>query len=90
MNDDPALPRPGYASDFADDYDRWFAKPGITGATVESLAALTGLGRFSNSASAPAGWPCHCGHAASRCTASTGPRRCCAACVPNREEPGSR
>ncbi|MER0447922.1 class I SAM-dependent methyltransferase [Streptomyces sp. Edi4] len=44
MNDVPPLPCPGYAFDFADDYDRWFAKPGITGATVESLAALAGHG----------------------------------------------
>ncbi|WP_330333759.1 class I SAM-dependent methyltransferase [Streptomyces sp. NBC_00536] len=36
--------RPGYATEFADDYDRWFAKPGITGATVEALAALAGAG----------------------------------------------
>ncbi|WP_406447438.1 class I SAM-dependent methyltransferase [Streptomyces sp. NBC_00876] len=36
--------QPGYATEFADDYDRWFAKPGITGATVASLAALAGRG----------------------------------------------
>ncbi|HET6856584.1 MAG TPA: class I SAM-dependent methyltransferase [Streptomyces sp.] len=37
-------PRPGYATEFAEDYDRWFGKPGITGATVEALAALAGEG----------------------------------------------
>ncbi len=44
MNADPPEPRPGYATEFADDYDRWFAKPGVTGATVEALAALAGPG----------------------------------------------
>ncbi|MFJ2580780.1 class I SAM-dependent DNA methyltransferase [Kitasatospora aureofaciens] len=33
-----------YTTDFADDYDRWFAKPGTTAATVEALAALAGDG----------------------------------------------
>ncbi|MFJ1646468.1 class I SAM-dependent DNA methyltransferase [Streptomyces sp. NPDC088258] len=41
-------PRAGYATEFADEYDRWFGKPRTTGATVEalvSLAALSGGGR---------------------------------------------
>ncbi|MFJ7254329.1 class I SAM-dependent DNA methyltransferase [Streptomyces sp. NPDC098085] len=36
--------RSGYADVHAADYDRWFAKPGITGATVEALADLAGDG----------------------------------------------
>ncbi|MER5618636.1 class I SAM-dependent methyltransferase [Streptomyces sp. NPDC002215] len=36
--------RSGYADVHAADYDRWFAKPGITGATVEALADLAGKG----------------------------------------------
>ncbi|AZS83707.1 class I SAM-dependent DNA methyltransferase [Streptomyces griseoviridis] len=44
MPSDTARPSPGYAADFADDYDRWFGKPGITGATVDALAALAGHG----------------------------------------------
>ncbi|WP_329168682.1 class I SAM-dependent methyltransferase [Streptomyces sp. NBC_01267] len=35
---------PGYADTFAADYDRWFGKPGVTGATVDTLAALAGDG----------------------------------------------
>ncbi|MBW5480500.1 class I SAM-dependent methyltransferase [Streptomyces bambusae] len=34
----------GYADRHAADYDRWFGKPGITGATVDTLAALAGPG----------------------------------------------
>lgn len=49
----PARRRPGptfvpavrYADDHAADYDRWFAKPGITAATVDTLATLAGEGR---------------------------------------------
>ncbi|AJT69976.1 hypothetical protein T261_8383 [Streptomyces lydicus] len=37
-------PRPGYAVEFADDYDRWFGKPRTTGTTVAALAALAGEG----------------------------------------------
>lgn len=44
MPPDPARPSPGYAADIPDDYDRWFGKPGITGATVDALAALAGRG----------------------------------------------
>ena len=44
MNADASAPRPGYATEFADEYDRWFGKPGISGATVEALAALAGQG----------------------------------------------
>ncbi|WP_275462250.1 class I SAM-dependent DNA methyltransferase [Streptomyces noursei] len=35
---------PGYADRHATDYDRWFAKPGITPATVDTLAGLAGTG----------------------------------------------
>ncbi|MFJ2607938.1 class I SAM-dependent DNA methyltransferase [Streptomyces sp. NPDC087425] len=42
MPPDPARPSPGYAADIPDDYDRWFGKAGITGATVDTLAALAG------------------------------------------------
>ncbi|MEV6947700.1 class I SAM-dependent methyltransferase [Streptomyces sp. NPDC051172] len=35
---------PGYADRSAADYDRWFGKPGITGATVDTLARLAGTG----------------------------------------------
>ncbi|MFF7249711.1 class I SAM-dependent DNA methyltransferase [Embleya sp. NPDC008237] len=35
---------PGYADTHAADYDRWFGKPGITGATVQALADLAGSG----------------------------------------------
>ncbi|MYS81524.1 class I SAM-dependent DNA methyltransferase [Embleya scabrispora] len=34
----------GYADAHAADYDRWFGKPGITGATVDALAGLAGSG----------------------------------------------
>ncbi|MES9510385.1 class I SAM-dependent methyltransferase [Streptomyces sp. NPDC000609] len=34
----------GYAEVHAADYDRWFAKPGITNATVDALAGLAGDG----------------------------------------------
>ncbi|WP_329179226.1 class I SAM-dependent DNA methyltransferase [Streptomyces sp. NBC_01477] len=33
-----------YADTHAADYDRWFGKPGVTGATVDTLAALAGTG----------------------------------------------
>ncbi|WP_424888946.1 class I SAM-dependent DNA methyltransferase [Streptomyces sp. XH2] len=36
--------RPGYADRSAADYDRWFSKPGVTGATVNTLARLAGAG----------------------------------------------
>ncbi|WP_371792129.1 class I SAM-dependent methyltransferase [Streptomyces sp. NBC_01471] len=36
--------RPGYAVEFADDYDRFFGKPRISGATVDALADLAGEG----------------------------------------------
>ncbi|MYW03049.1 class I SAM-dependent methyltransferase [Streptomyces sp. SID3343] len=44
--DHPAPPGsgPGYADTFAADYDRWFGKPGITGATVDALVGLSGTG----------------------------------------------
>ncbi|MFI7292217.1 class I SAM-dependent DNA methyltransferase [Streptomyces anulatus] len=35
-----------YADDHAADYDRWFAKPGVTTATVDTLAELAGEGRI--------------------------------------------
>ncbi|MEU2869701.1 class I SAM-dependent methyltransferase [Streptomyces olivoreticuli] len=38
----PAACGPGYADAHAADYDRWFSKPGITGATVDTLASLAG------------------------------------------------
>ncbi|MCX5379738.1 class I SAM-dependent methyltransferase [Streptomyces sp. NBC_00091] len=44
MNPVPPVSSPGYAGEFADDYDRWFSKPGVTGATVEALTALAGPG----------------------------------------------
>ncbi|MEV6975014.1 class I SAM-dependent methyltransferase [Kitasatospora sp. NPDC093806] len=34
----------GYADRYAADYDRWFAKPGVTGATVQLLAGLADTG----------------------------------------------
>jgi SAM-dependent methyltransferase len=34
----------GYADTFAADYDRWFGKPGVTGATVDTLVGLAGPG----------------------------------------------
>ncbi|MFJ2439637.1 class I SAM-dependent DNA methyltransferase [Streptomyces sp. NPDC087658] len=37
-------PRPGYTTEFAEEYDRWFGKPRTTGATVTALAALAGDG----------------------------------------------
>lgn len=40
-----AAPAGRYADDHAADYDRWFAKPGITAATVDTLAQLAGKGR---------------------------------------------
>ncbi|MFJ1897134.1 MULTISPECIES: class I SAM-dependent DNA methyltransferase [unclassified Streptomyces] len=36
--------RPHYAREFADDYDRWFGKPGVSAATVDALEALAGQG----------------------------------------------
>ncbi|MEV5378254.1 methyltransferase domain-containing protein [Streptomyces nondiastaticus] len=36
--------QPGYADRNAADYDRWFSKPGVTGATVNTLARLAGAG----------------------------------------------
>ncbi|MFJ3217530.1 class I SAM-dependent DNA methyltransferase [Kitasatospora sp. NPDC086801] len=44
LNPDPSPPRPDYATEFADTYDRWFAKPGVSPATVNALAALAGAG----------------------------------------------
>lgn len=43
--DHPAATAARYAEDHAADYDRWFAKPGITAATVDTLAKLAGEGR---------------------------------------------
>lgn len=40
----PPAPSPGYADIHADDYDRWFGKPGITEATVDTLTSLAGDG----------------------------------------------
>lgn len=40
----PSDPGPGYATEFAETYDRWFAKPGVSGATVDALTALAGAG----------------------------------------------
>ncbi|MEI5033303.1 class I SAM-dependent methyltransferase [Streptomyces sp. S1A(2023)] len=40
-----AAPAARYADDHAADYDRWFAKPGITAATVDTLMKLAGEGR---------------------------------------------
>ncbi|MFG2670599.1 class I SAM-dependent DNA methyltransferase [Streptomyces sp. NPDC048445] len=42
--DRPAATAARYAEDHAADYDRWFAKPGITEATVDTLAKLAGEG----------------------------------------------
>ncbi|GGZ86686.1 methyltransferase [Streptomyces subrutilus] len=44
-HDRPAAPTGRYSDDHAADYDRWFAKPGVTAATVDSLALLAGEGR---------------------------------------------
>ncbi|MCM2392530.1 class I SAM-dependent DNA methyltransferase [Streptomyces albipurpureus] len=41
--DRPAF-HPGYAAEFAEDYDRWFGKRRSSGATVSALAALAGEG----------------------------------------------
>ncbi|EST36563.1 class I SAM-dependent methyltransferase [Streptomyces roseochromogenus] len=41
---DPAVTEAGYTARYAADYDRWFAKPGVTGATVDTLAGLAGPG----------------------------------------------
>ncbi|NED88334.1 class I SAM-dependent methyltransferase [Streptomyces sp. SID11233] len=43
--DRPAATTARYAEDHAADYDRWFAKPGITAATVDTLVKLAGEGR---------------------------------------------
>ncbi|MFG2715447.1 class I SAM-dependent DNA methyltransferase [Streptomyces goshikiensis] len=40
----PQPSRPDYATEFADDYDRFFGKPGVSGTTVDALAALAGTG----------------------------------------------
>ncbi|MCX4771454.1 class I SAM-dependent methyltransferase [Streptomyces sp. NBC_01260] len=46
MTSDPTTQdrRPHYAVEFADDYDRWFGKPGVSGATVDALEGLAGEG----------------------------------------------
>ncbi|MGW0395569.1 class I SAM-dependent DNA methyltransferase [Streptomyces sp. NPDC003042] len=44
MNREHPRPRPGYATEFADDYDRWFGKRRTTGTTVDAVAALAGAG----------------------------------------------
>jgi SAM-dependent methyltransferase len=44
LNPDPSRSGPGYATDFADEYDRWFAKRGVSPATIDALAALAGAG----------------------------------------------
>ncbi|MFI5621599.1 class I SAM-dependent DNA methyltransferase [Streptomyces sp. NPDC051567] len=35
---------PGYATEFAEDYDRWFGKPVVSGPTIDALASLAGEG----------------------------------------------
>lgn len=44
-SDRTTAPAGQYAGDHAADYDRWFAKPGITAATVDTLTELAGEGR---------------------------------------------
>ncbi|MFD6337329.1 class I SAM-dependent DNA methyltransferase [Streptomyces sp. NPDC060131] len=45
---DQAAPAPAaethYATVFADEYDRWFGKPRVSGTTVDTLAGLAGTG----------------------------------------------